>query len=95
MRRRSVDGEPGLDPRAVLEGSRVPMLWLLGDRDRSVPTGASTRALVSLEDEAAGPHVVIRYPDAGHDLRAARSGNSLPLWDDLEPWMRGIGVLTE
>jgi pimeloyl-ACP methyl ester carboxylesterase len=83
------DGEPGYDPRPVLEATRVPTLWLLGDRDQSVPTFASARVLASLGNGAAGRHVVIRYPEAGHDLR------DVPLWNDMLAWLRDIGMITD
>lgn len=89
------DGEPGFDPRPVLAATRVPTLWLLGDRDQSVPTSATVRVLASLTSDAGGRHVVIRYPEAGHDLRDVHSGDPVPVWDDMRSWLRGIGMITD
>ncbi len=49
-------GRRGYDPLPVLARSTVPTLWLLGDRDLSVPTFASRRALDSLSQ------AVVRAP---------------------------------
>jgi pimeloyl-ACP methyl ester carboxylesterase len=89
------DGEPGYDPLPALAATEVPTLWLLGDRDQSVPTLASARVLASLSSNGTGRHVVIRYPEAGHDLRDVHSGDPVPIWDDMRSWLRDLGMITD
>jgi len=89
------DGEPGYDPRPVLAATKVPTLWLLGDLDQSVPTLATVRVLESLSCDARGRHEVIRYPETGHDLRDVHSGQSAPVWDDMNFWLRKTGMITD
>lgn len=55
------DGPAGFDPAPLLRASRVPTLWLLGDRDESVPTFASVRVLESI-------HAGGERPPHGHSL---------------------------
>jgi dienelactone hydrolase len=88
-------GQPGFDPAPVLAESRVPSLWLLGDRDQSVPAFASARVLESLRAAGNDRHSVIRYPDANHALRDVLTDEPVPVWDDMMTWLREIGVLDQ
>ena len=87
------NGEPGFDPFPILSTMRVPTLWLLGDQDQSVPVFATVRVLETLPHEAAAHHTVIRYPDAGHDLRNTNTGKPVPIWDEVVSWLRKVGVV--
>jgi uncharacterized protein len=86
------DGEPGYDPLPVLSATRVPTLWLLGDKDQSVPVFATTNVLKTLPRDAATYHTVIRFPDAGHDLRDVSTGKPAPVWEAVLSWLRRTGV---
>jgi pimeloyl-ACP methyl ester carboxylesterase len=86
------DGEPGYDPLPVLSATRVPTLWLLGDQDQSVPVFATANVLKTLPRDAAAYHTVIRFPDAGHDLRDVNTGKPAPVWDAVLSWLWKTGV---
>ena len=86
------DGEPGYDPLPVLSATRVPTLWLLGDQDQSVPVFATANVLKSLPRDAAAYHTMIRFPDAGHDLRYVNTGKPAPVWDAVLSWLQKTGV---
>ena len=86
-------GPPGFDPVPVLAGMNVPTLWLLGERDESVPTFATVRAIDALRGAGNTSHTVIVYPDTDHGLRNVASGESAPLWTDMRAWLQRIGVL--
>ena len=86
-------GEPGFDPGPFLSASRVPTLWLLGDRDASVPTFASVRVLDSLRAKGNDAHTVVRYPNADHGLRDLATGDPVPLWNDMMAWLRERRIL--
>jgi dienelactone hydrolase len=88
-------GPPGFDPLPVLAGMDVPTLWLLGERDESVPTFATVRAIEALRGAGNKSHTVIVYPGADHGLRNVASGESAPLWTDMRAWWHKIGVLGE
>src|SRR5687767_5806516 len=86
------NGESGYDPLPVLSATRVPTLWLLGDHDQSVPVFATAHVLKTLPGEATAYHTVIRFPDAGHDLRNVTTGKPAPIWDEILSWLRKTGV---
>jgi pimeloyl-ACP methyl ester carboxylesterase len=76
-------GFHGFDPKPVLETLDVPGLWLLGGRDRSIPTPAT----VSILDEliASGrPFARVVFPDFGHDLSRA------PIMPEIDRWLARI-----
>ncbi|MGH9868141.1 MAG: alpha/beta hydrolase family protein [Candidatus Polarisedimenticolia bacterium] len=81
------DGEPGYDPWPVLMAMRVPTLWILGDRDQSVPVFATVKVLKALPPDAAACHTVIRFPDADHALRDVTTGKPSPVWSAVLSWM--------
>ncbi len=89
---RNFDGETGYDPLPDLLAIRVPCLWLLGDRDLSVPTFATAEVLEDLPAEVAAYHTVIRFPEAGHDLRDVRTGKPVEVWEHTNAWLRKVGV---
>jgi pimeloyl-ACP methyl ester carboxylesterase len=70
-------GNHGFDPRPIVRNVRVPVLWLYGADDRSIPT----RRCITVHDElrqlaSPPPFTVINYPGLGHSLGAA-------IWTDV------------
>lgn len=86
-------GPRGYDPAPVLARSTVPTLWLLGDRDQSVPTFATQRVLDSLARVGGSRHTVVRFPNADHFLRDADGGPQPPVWSEMMSWMRAQGIV--
>jgi hypothetical protein len=86
-------GPPGFDPVPVLAAMNVPTLWLLGERDLSVPTFASVHALDALRATGNTSNTVIVYADADHGLRNVSNGKAAPLWTDMRAWLVRIGVI--
>jgi pimeloyl-ACP methyl ester carboxylesterase/L-ascorbate metabolism protein UlaG (beta-lactamase superfamily) len=76
----SFRGERGFDPRPVLEALTVPGLWLLGERDRSIPTPATVAILDELVARGK-PFDRVVFPGADHDLRSA------PIWEAIDRWL--------
>jgi dienelactone hydrolase len=74
-------GDPGFDPRPVLEDLNVPGLWLLGAEDRSIPTPKTVAILDELVARGR-PFTRIVYSGYGHDL-----GGS-PMWADIDAWLQ-------
>jgi dienelactone hydrolase len=76
----SFTGDRGFDPRPVLAALDVPGLWLLGGRDRSIPTPATVAILDQLI--AAGrPFARVVFPEHGHDLSGAS------IWPEIDRWL--------
>lgn len=86
-------GPPGYAPLPLLKRQRIPTLWLLGERDESVPTFATVRALDLIQAEGNDAHTVIVYPGANHGLRHATTGEEMPIWRDLKAWLQQIAVV--
>jgi pimeloyl-ACP methyl ester carboxylesterase len=91
---KAFDGDPGFDPLPTLIATRVPTLWLLGDRDLSVPVFATVDVLDALPPDAAAWHTVIRFPEADHSLRDVSTGEPAPVWSAVSSWMEKIGLTT-
>ena len=85
-------GPDGFDPAPLLQALQVPTLWLLGERDESVPTFATVRAIESIRAFGNHSHTVIVYAEADHSLRSVRTGESAPLWDDMLSWLQQNGL---
>jgi dienelactone hydrolase len=91
----SFAGPAGFDPAPILSSQSVPTLWLLGERDESVPTFASVRVLDAIHAAGNQSHRVIVYPDTGHDLRNVGTGEPVDLWTDLRSWLNENRVLQD
>jgi alpha-beta hydrolase superfamily lysophospholipase len=89
----SFGGSVGFDPAPIWSALAIPTLWLLGERDESVPTFASVRVVDAIRAAGNESHRVVLYPDVGHDLRNTRTGRSAPLWADIRDWLRENGIL--
>lgn len=99
------DGPQGYDPIPLLSTLEVPTLWLLGGRDRSVPTSRSVANLEQLIADGA-PFEVKVYPGGDHLLIRRDNGDpsfdmSLKLtlfrridyWPDVWKWLALRGML--
>lgn len=86
-------GPHGFDPAPVLARSTVPTLWMLGDRDLSVPTFASRRVLDSLGRVGVSTHTVVHFPNADHFLRDSDGGPQPPVWNEMMSWLQSQGVV--
>lgn len=99
------DGPQGYDPIPVLSTLRVPTLWVLGGRDRSVPTSRSVANLQRLIANGA-PFTLKVYPDGDHLLiHRDRSDPSFSMslklmlfhridyWPDVRRWLTEQGML--
>ena len=80
-------GPAGYEPRSVLQRFRTPSLWILGERDLSVPTWATVRVLRELTDQFQLPITVVTYPDVGHDLRHFDGEPNPRVWADIDRFL--------
>ncbi len=77
-------GAHGFDPLPYLERLNVPVLWLFGADDRSIPTKRSVEILESLAREKPQRFTWVVYPGVGHGLRGAG------VWADVRPWLERV-----
>ena len=78
-------GPRGYDPGPTLQALDVPTLWLLGGRDRLVPTRECLKVLERLEAQGARTQSVV-YPDEDHGLLGAN------YWPDIDAFLRRNGL---
>jgi len=82
----------GFDPLETLRRIRTPTLWILGERDRTVPLIETLRVLESLPAVESGTLKVVRFPEADHQL-ALPDGTRVDYWGTIESWLRDVGIL--
>jgi pimeloyl-ACP methyl ester carboxylesterase len=75
------DGVRGFDPRDALEAMSIPGLWILGDRDGSMPARESRAILENIIAEYDKDFTILYLPDAGHRL-------DVPM-DETVEWITG------
>jgi hypothetical protein len=62
----------------------VPVLWLFGADDRSIPTKRSVGILESLVRERGRRFTWFVYPGVDHGLRGA------DIWANVRPWLSDV-----
>jgi dipeptidyl aminopeptidase/acylaminoacyl peptidase len=77
-------GAHGFEPLPYLERVDVPVLWLFGGADRSIPTKRSVEILEGLVRSAGKRFTWFVYPGVDHDLRGAN------IWADVRPWLAAV-----
>lgn len=88
LKRRTLEfaGDSGFDPLPIWKSIDCETLWLLGDIDLSVPTFASVEILDAQLRSGHSEHRVVRYPNAGHDLRDVDTGEPADIWPTVVEW---------
>lgn len=86
------DGARGYDPAPVLEKLTVPSLWILGGRDRSVPTHTTVANLNRIMAGTPATFDVKVYPNGDHSLRHAATGKRIDYWPYILDWLRERGI---
>lgn len=89
----SFSGPHGYDPGPALRALRIPSLWLLGERDRSVPTATSLKNLEPLVCERPELFTVRVFPNCDHNLRDAVTGSRVDAFRQILDWLRAKGFL--
>ena len=91
-RMREFAGPHGYDPLPALRSMNVPSLWILGERDRSIPLCRTVETLERLTKD--GKPVTARvYPGVDHSLRNPWTGERPDIWQGIETWLREHGMV--
>lgn len=77
-------GPSGFDPLPSLAQIKIPVLWLFGQQDRSIPERESVTILRNLPQTGSGRFRIIEYPTFGHALDDS-------VWPDIYGWLEGLG----
>jgi dienelactone hydrolase len=87
----SFRGPHGYDPGPVLARLRVPSLWILGERDHSIPIKRTVAILSSLKAQGR-PITTYVIADANHGLMRS-NGERTDFWPVVQEWLRANGKL--
>ncbi|HSR67351.1 MAG TPA: prolyl oligopeptidase family serine peptidase [Acidobacteriota bacterium] len=79
-------GPDGFDPLPSLRIMKAPTLWLLGEKDRSIPIPECLAHLDELIEQGQ-PFRYKVYPGANHGLRLP-DGTRIDYWDEVEGFIR-------
>ena len=88
---RAFKGPHGFDPGGALAGMRAPSLWILGERDRSLPVQQTVANLERLKNQAGRPIWIHVLPGANHSLRS-RTGEQPDFWRVIGAWVKERGL---
>jgi dienelactone hydrolase len=82
------NGPSGFDPMPFIRQLTIPMLWLYGRDDRSVPPDTSSSLLRGLLAESPRDFTIHLYDGAPHPL-FSRSGFPTGMFADVGAWLDG------
>jgi dienelactone hydrolase len=85
------NGPSGFDPMPFIRQLSIPMLWLYGSDDRSVPPNTSISLLRGLMSESPRDFTIHLYGGAPHPLFSP-SGFPAGMFADAGQWLRGHGL---
>lgn len=86
-------GPHGFDPVPVLRALSTPSLWIIGERDRSIPVALTLHNLEQLKTVAGRPITVHVMSAADHGMRDTTTGAFRDYWPGLERWMGTVTAL--
>lgn len=76
-------GQRGFDPRESIESLDIPVLWVLGGKDSSIPTSETVRILDEIIAEYDKEFTVHIYPLGTHGLQNVENGEQIKFMDDV------------
>ncbi len=86
----------GVDAREALARLDIPVLWLFGDRDNSIPSRKSV-AVIDQFSARGLPYRHVTYPGFGHimmtPLTDGRPRMCDDIWPEIRDWLRQISQL--
>jgi pimeloyl-ACP methyl ester carboxylesterase len=84
-------GPHGFDPAASIAAMPAPSLWILGERDRSLPVAETIANLERIKQTNKRSITVHVVKGANHGLRKA-TGEEPNFWPVVEEWLRHHGI---
>ena len=80
-------GPHGFDPRPAIAGMRAPSLWIIGDRDRSLPVPQTIANLEAIKKDS-GKIWIHVLPGVNHALRNPITGRQPDFWRVIANWLK-------
>jgi dipeptidyl aminopeptidase/acylaminoacyl peptidase len=92
QRMRAFTGPHGYNPAAALTALAAPSLWILGEKDRSIPLEKTVENLTRLKTQGK-PITTHVFPGVNHGLRDPATGAQPDFWRTIADWLADIGVV--
>ncbi len=92
-RMKSFRGPAGYDPAETLKLLATPSLWILGQKDRSIPLQHTVDVLTGLKRDAQKPITIHVIPGVNHRLMSPDGGRSPDFWQVIRTWLADQKVL--
>jgi dienelactone hydrolase len=92
-RMKEFKGPHGYNPGPVLAALTTPSLWILGEKDRSIPLVRTVAVLNDLAKTRGRPISVHVIPGVNHRLMDPSTGRQPDIWRPIEAWLRSSQVL--
>lgn len=81
-------GSTGYDPRPELNKLKIPSFWILGGKDRSVPTKYTIEEIHNLSNKNLFDIKV--FPKGNHSIMNSDDGNRINYWNDIYNWLEEL-----
>jgi dipeptidyl aminopeptidase/acylaminoacyl peptidase len=93
-RMRGFSGPHGFDPAPTLNALGAPSLWILGEKDRSIPLARTVENLTRLktQQKPITTHVIA---GVNHGLRDPATGAQPDFWRTIADWLTEVGVIKD
>lgn len=88
-------GPHGYDPVPVLRRLTVPSLWIVGERDRSIPVRRTVDTLDRLRRMDRRPITTYVVAGADHRLRNRDTSAQPDFWSEIERWLTAGGIIRQ
>ncbi len=83
-------GVHGFDPQPHLDDLSIPVIWVLGEKDYSIPVPKTVRILEKLVNENQKEIDIIVKPNANHSMIDITTGTRIDIWngqDGILNWL--------
>jgi dienelactone hydrolase len=84
-------GPHGYDPGPAVRQMKAPSLWIIGERDRSIPVARTIANLERAKRESGRPIEIRTMPGADHGMRIA-GGGPADFWQAIAAWLEAHGI---
>jgi dienelactone hydrolase len=81
-------GPHGYDPEPAIRQMSVPSLWIIGERDRSIPVARTIANLERVKREVRRPIEIRTMAGADHGMRHVDTGAPADIWQVIAGWLQ-------
>jgi dienelactone hydrolase len=86
-------GVAGFDPYDSIAALQIPVLWVLGGQDSSIPTIETVAILEEIKAAGAKDFTIFVYPLGTHSLANVETGEQIPFMEEVVlPWFQDQAV---